>query len=91
MKSKVTRTTLSLPEELLKATDKLVSSGKVKSRNQFVAEAIASHLATIEKAEIDAAFAEMADDIEYQREALQIEAEFAQASWEALELGESQE
>ena len=90
MQSKVIRTTLSLPEELLKATDKLVSSGKVKSRNQFIAEAISSHLAAIEKAEIDAAFAEMANDIEYQQEALQIEAEFAQASWEALELGESQ-
>lgn len=79
MKSKLTRTTLSLPEVLLAATDKLISQGKAKSRNQFIAEAIASSLAAIEKAEIDAAFAGMAEDMEYQQEALQIEAEFATA------------
>jgi metal-responsive CopG/Arc/MetJ family transcriptional regulator len=89
MKSKITRTIFSIPKELLEETDRLVCSGKTKSRNEFIAEALASHLAAIEKAEIDAAFAEMAQDREYQREALQIEAEFATASWETLKLGET--
>jgi hypothetical protein len=40
--------------------------------------------------EIDAEIAKMAEDIEYQKEALQLESEFALAQWEALQLGELQ-
>ena len=83
-----TRTTLSLPQELLEATDKLIAEGEAKSRNQFITEAIALHLKNTQRKKIDTAFEAMADDSEYQREALQIEAEFATASWEVLELGE---
>lgn len=36
------------------------------------------------RASIDAAFAEMADDSEYQAEALRLSAEFAVADWEAF-------
>jgi len=38
--------------------------------------------------DIDAAFAAMADDPEYQAEALQIEREFSIAQWEALQSSE---
>ncbi len=41
------------------------------------------------RSEIDAALIEMAQDPEYQAQVLQMEAEFAIASWEALQLGES--
>jgi len=41
------------------------------------------------RSEIDAALIEMAQDPEYQAQVLQMEAEFAVASWEALQLGES--
>ena len=41
------------------------------------------------RSEIDAALIEMAQDSEYQAQVLQMEAEFAVASWEALQLGES--
>ncbi|WP_373537170.1 hypothetical protein [Microcoleus sp.] len=41
------------------------------------------------RSEIDAALIEMAQDPEYQAQVLQMEAEFAVASWEALEFGES--
>ncbi len=44
----------------------------------------------IEATEIDAAFAAMADDDEYQSQALMISDEFAIADWEAFQLGESQ-
>ncbi len=57
----------------------LVKQGKIKSRNQFIAEAISNELTAREKTDIDAAFSEMATDREYQAEALQIEAEFATA------------
>ena len=68
-----------------------MKQGKIKSRNQFIAEAISKELAAREKTEIDAAFSEMSVDQEYQVEALQIDAEFATASWEALEVGEANE
>lgn len=80
----VTRTTLALPDDLLAGIDRVVHEGKSRSRNAFVAEAVRQALAAIENTEIDAAFAAMATDEEYQREALQITGEFEHASWEAL-------
>jgi hypothetical protein len=41
------------------------------------------------RSEIDAALIEMTQDPEYQSQVLQMEAEFAVASWEAWQLGES--
>ena len=90
MANQTVRTTLTLPAELLEATDKAVNAGKAKSRNEFVAQALRHELAAIKRAEIDAAFALMADDVEYQKEALMIANEFAQADWEAWQLAESE-
>ncbi len=91
MKNQTVRTTLTLPSELLEATDKAVREGKAKSRNELVAQALRRELAALKRAEIDAALAEMANDPEYQAEVLKMEAEFASAQWEALQLGESPE
>jgi metal-responsive CopG/Arc/MetJ family transcriptional regulator len=91
MKNQTVRTTITLPAELLAATDKAVSQGKAKSRNEFVAQALLHELEALKRAEIDAALMEMAKDPEYQAQVLQMEAEFAVASWEALQLGESPE
>jgi hypothetical protein len=85
------RTTLTLPIELLEATDRAVSEGKAKSRNEFVARAISNELAVQKRAEIDAAFAEMKNDSEYQAEVKIIDREFARSDWEALELSEFQQ
>jgi len=85
---KTIRTTLSLPAELLAATDRAVSQGKAKNRNEFVAQALLHELEALKRAEVDAALAEMAQDPEYQTQVLRMEAEFASASWEALHLGE---
>jgi metal-responsive CopG/Arc/MetJ family transcriptional regulator len=68
MNNRAIRTTLNLPAELLEATDRVVSEGKAKSRNEFVARAIRNELATQKRAEIDAEFAHMAKDTEYQAE-----------------------
>ena len=89
MSTRAVRTTLTLPADLLEAADRAVRSGKARSRNEFVAEAIRRELAAQERAGIDAAFAAMADDAEYQAEALAIEAEFATAGEEALRLAEA--
>lgn len=91
MNQKTVRTTLSLPSELIEATDRLVKEGIAKSRNQFVSQALRKELVAIKRAEIDAALAEMAQDPDYQREVLTMEVEFASASWEALQLGDFQE
>ena len=89
MKVETIRTTLTIPKELLEATDKAVLDGKAKSRNDFVVQALKRELAMQKRAEIDAALEEMVRDPDYQAEILKIEAEFATAQWEALQLGES--
>ena len=89
MKTETVRTTLTIPRELLEATDKAVMEGKAKSRNDFVAQALRRELALQKRSEIDAALAEMANDPDYQAEVLKLEVEFATAQWEALQLGEA--
>jgi metal-responsive CopG/Arc/MetJ family transcriptional regulator len=89
MKAETIRTTLTIPKELIEATDKAVLEGKAKSRNDFMVQALRRELAAQKRAEIDAALAEMAKDPDYQAEVLKMESEFAPAQWEALQLGES--
>jgi metal-responsive CopG/Arc/MetJ family transcriptional regulator len=89
MKAETIRTTLTIPKELLEATDKAVLEGKAKSRNEFVVQALKRELAAQRRAEVDAALAEMTRDPDYQAEVLRMEVEFATAQWEALQLGES--
>lgn len=91
MSTRMVRTTLTLPADLLEAADRAVRSGKARSRSELVAVALRRQLAEQERAAIDAAFVAMADDAEYQAEALAIEAEFATASEEALRLAEAEQ
>jgi metal-responsive CopG/Arc/MetJ family transcriptional regulator len=86
METHLSRTTLTLPTELIEAADLVVKSGKVKSRNEFITQALRHELAILKRVEIDAAFAAMADDVEYRAESLQIEAEFSTASWEVFQV-----
>lgn len=86
MARKVKRFTVTLPDALLMAIDGAVRTGAARSRNAFVAGAVRQAIVAIESVEIDAAFAAMATDEDYQREALQIAGEFERASWEALQL-----
>jgi metal-responsive CopG/Arc/MetJ family transcriptional regulator len=90
MKKDTVRTTFTIPRELLEATDKAIESGKAKSRNEFIAKALERELAVQKRAEIDKALTEMLQDPEYQAEVLKLEAEFANAQWEALKLGEQE-
>ena len=84
------RTTLYILADLLEATDQMVQVGCAHSRNEFVAMALLHEIEAHKRAEIDAAFAGMADDAEYQAESLRIASEFALAEWEAIQLAESQ-
>jgi metal-responsive CopG/Arc/MetJ family transcriptional regulator len=78
------RTTLALPDDVLDRVDQAVRDGKARSRNEFVTQALRRELEAIERAQIDAAFAEMARDAEALEESRRLDEEFAQAGWEAL-------
>lgn len=82
------RTTVTIPADLLEAVDDAVREGAVDSRNEFLASALRRELSARRRAAIDAAFAEMAGDGAYRREAEEIAEELAPASWEALRLAE---
>jgi Arc/MetJ-type ribon-helix-helix transcriptional regulator len=89
MSRETIRTTVALPKSLLAAMDAAVESGKARSRNELLARAVERELASIQRAAIDAAFAGMAEDEEYQREAAAITAEFSSADWDAFRTGEA--
>lgn len=83
------RTTIAVRGVLLSAVDDAVRRGVAKSRNAFVALAIENQLAVSRRQAIDAAFAEMASDPIYQKEAVQVTDEFREADWEAFGRAES--
>ena len=83
MAAQTVRTTLALPTDLLEAMDRAVKAGKARSRNELVRIALERELAAQQRADIDAAFADMAQDPNYQAEAKEIANEFAWADWEA--------
>jgi metal-responsive CopG/Arc/MetJ family transcriptional regulator len=76
---------VAIPSELLAATDKAVQEGKAKNRSEFIAKALRRELEALKRAKIDAQLAEMVNDVDYQREVLQMEAELATAQWEAFQ------
>jgi metal-responsive CopG/Arc/MetJ family transcriptional regulator len=89
MASRNVRTTVALPAELLEAAEDAVRLGQAKSRNELLARSLRRELAALERAAIDAGFAGMADDAEYQAEAQRIAGQFAASDWEAFQAGEA--
>ena len=76
--------TLALPADLLAAVDRLVQEGRATSRDDLIVNALRREVAEARRSALDAEFLAMADDADYQSEARQILAEFAQADWETL-------
>ena len=89
MAPQVVRTTLAVPAELLERVDHAVRAGKARSRSAFVARALRRELAALEAAAIDADLAGMADDEEYQAEALALAEGFGSEEWEAFRRAEA--
>jgi len=58
------------------------------SLNDFIVAAIKAYLKMYERRRIDAAFAGMAEDADYQKEAKLLAEEFEYSDWEALRLEE---
>jgi metal-responsive CopG/Arc/MetJ family transcriptional regulator len=91
MAAHTVRTTITLPANLMEAADEAVRNGKARSRNELLVTALRRELEAQERAAIDAAFAHMADDVEYLAEAQAIAEEFAEADWEAFRLAEDKQ
>ncbi|HEU0021857.1 MAG TPA: ribbon-helix-helix domain-containing protein [Dehalococcoidia bacterium] len=82
------RTTVTLPEQLLKAVDEAVETGRAKSRNQLIANAVRHELAALKRLEIDEAFEGMSADQEFYQEARKLSNEFGDSDWEAFQQSE---
>jgi metal-responsive CopG/Arc/MetJ family transcriptional regulator len=78
--NKQIRTTFSIPAELLDEIDRIANNGGVKSRNEFVIQALRRELARQKRQEIDAALIEMTQDPEYQATVQKMDAEFSGVS-----------
>ena len=85
-------TTIRLPRpvyEQAKCIADKESGGRVRiSLNDLIVTAITAYLKMYKRKQIDAAFAGMAEDADYQKEAKLIAEEFEQSDWESLRLEE---
>jgi metal-responsive CopG/Arc/MetJ family transcriptional regulator len=84
------RITMDLDETLLITVDTIAAERK-KSRNQFIIESVERMLRELERKRVDAAFARIVDDAEYQAELLRMEREMSPASdatWRMLDAAE---
>ena len=63
----------------------------VSSINELVVEAVKEKLQKLSEKEIDAAFAGMATDPDYQRDAVSMAREFAHSDWAAFKAPEKQD
>jgi metal-responsive CopG/Arc/MetJ family transcriptional regulator len=79
------RTTLTLPGQLRDRIELAVDRGLATSRNSLIVQAVESYLEEQEYAWIDAQFASMAQDEDYQALQRQVVAEFSASDWEALQ------
>jgi hypothetical protein len=86
--ARIMQTTLRLPRPLYDRVKGLVEREHAGSVNDFIVNALAAYVRAVERKAIDDAFADMADDTQYQREALLIAEQFARSDAEALELSE---
>jgi metal-responsive CopG/Arc/MetJ family transcriptional regulator len=84
------RTTVALPVDLLSGIDAAVRSGRVASRNAFLAHAVRHELERLQREAIDRQFEMMATDAHYQREARRISDEYVTSDWEALRVAEGE-
>ena len=84
MQKQTVRTTVTLPDQLLKAVDQAVAAGKAKSRNELIANALRRELAALRRLEIDSAFQEMSADQQYRDESLNLSEEFSESDSETL-------
>ncbi|MGB7282959.1 MAG: hypothetical protein WBE13_11915 [Candidatus Acidiferrum sp.] len=82
------QTTLRLPRQLYERVKGYVDREQTRSVNDFIVNALAIHVRALERKAIDDSFQGMAEDKQYQREALRVAEQFARSDAEAIELSE---
>ncbi|MEM7334271.1 MAG: CopG family transcriptional regulator [Chloroflexota bacterium] len=85
---KTVRTTVAIPEDLMKRTQHFVEHGTVPNRNALIVAALEQFVKELERQEIDRQFDLMAEDEAYQTLNEKIAEGFSESDWEALEKGE---
>ena len=84
------RISVDLDKSLLAAVDRAAGS-LYESRNAFVVRSLESRIRTLQRARVDAAFGEMADDPAYRQSLQALEAEVSPASDAAWRVAEAAE
>jgi metal-responsive CopG/Arc/MetJ family transcriptional regulator len=87
-RSETRKMTVYLPCDLATQLDLLTRQGRARTKNELVVVALRHMIDRLNRETIDAEFALMETDADYQAEAVQIEREFASANWEAFQLSE---
>jgi hypothetical protein len=84
------RTTVRMPVKLYDEARKFVDRDLVQAENinDFFVAAICAYVKLLHRKQIDADFARMAEDTDYQKDIKLIDEEFGNSDWEAFELAE---
>lgn len=84
------RTTVRMPVKLYDEARKFVDHDLVQAENinDFFVAAICAYVKLLNRKRVDAEFAKMAEDADYQKEAKLIAEEFSTSDWEAFEITE---
>jgi len=84
------RATVRLPRMLYDEVRAFVAKGQSSSEsvNDFFLAAVRAYVNLLKRRQIDAAFAGMAGDADFQKEAALVAGEFSPSDWEAFEIGE---
>jgi hypothetical protein len=91
VKKNYQNTTVRVPRHIYDRAKTVIERFKVSSFNEFVVQAIEEKVHRLTEAEIDAAFAQMAHDENYQRSSLKLANEFLKSDWEAFNSGATHE
>lgn len=85
--AKKSQKTVRLPRPLLKEAENLIRAcGHCESLNDFIVRSMRLRIEVFKRKEIDAQFAEMSADTDYQKEAHLMAKEFESSDWEAAKL-----
>jgi hypothetical protein len=80
-------TTVRLPRQVYERAKTVAVRSQAASFNEFVVQAIEEKVQRLTETEIDAAFAHMASDADYQRGSIALTSEFEKSDWEAFQSG----
>jgi hypothetical protein len=86
------RTTVRVPKPLYEEAQHFVQreDTALSTINEFVVAAICAYVKLMRRKQIDAAFALMKEDVDYQKQALLLAEEFTQSDWETLAMVEDE-